>query len=377
MVDVLGPLLWFAYGAMMALLALNLVHLWRGRRRIGEGAAPFVSVLIPARNEEANLPRLLSSLMAQGGVRFEVVVYDDASTDQTAAIAERFGDPRIRVLRGSGPPAGWVGKVHALFRATRVARGEVYLFLDADTALKDDRALERVVGRWAALPSESVLTALPHFRGAARVLVSAIPHALFLTLPLPLVPRLRSKVFAALNGQMWMIARDAYHALEPHERHPAEVLEDVRIGQYLSVNGVAPYFADLQDDLEVWMYRGLAEAWRGFRKNAYPVMGGRPLPFLLIYGWFALTFVVAPVLSPWFLIPIYGTKLASDRFTRQPLWVSLLAPLTFALWAVLELDSFISHLRGRVRWKDRDVRRLPDYAGDGPGQAVGCPQSQR
>jgi glycosyltransferase involved in cell wall biosynthesis len=350
------------YSVMSVVLAGNLLYLALARRRPTSAFRGLLSVLIPARNEERNLARLLPSLLMQTGIAFEVIVYDDDSDDDTAGVVTRLGDSRIRLLRGRGPPPGWVGKVHALAQAVREARGDTFLFLDADTVLTHPGALARIAGRFAALPPHGVLTALPRFRGGAPLLVSMVPYGLLTALPLPIAARWGGRLMAAMNGQCWMIAREDYLAHEPHRSHPAEVLEDVRIGRFLAGRGVRPRFADLQDDLEVWMYRDSLEAWRGFRKNAYLLFGGRLLPFTLLFGAFALTFVAGPLSSPLWLAWLVGTKLAADRACRFPLWVSAAAPVTFGLWTVLQLDSALSHVRGRVDWKGREVARAEPRA---------------
>jgi len=356
-------LLFLLYGSLTLVLIVNLASLARTRHRRAARFAGTVSVLIPARNEERNLARLLPSLLGQRGVTFEVIVYDDASEDGTGRVVREADDPRVRLLRGGGPPPGWVGKVHALYQASQVATGDVLLFLDADTRFVAQDGLADIARRFAALPAPSVLTALPRFRGGAALLVSLVPYGLLTNLPLPVAERWGGRWLAALNGQCWMIRRQDYLAHEPHLRHPGEVLEDVRIGQYLASRGLRPRFADLKGELEVWMYAGMGEAWRGFRKNAYLLLGGRLLPFLFFFGLYVLTFVAAPFRSLGWLGWAMATKLASDRFCRLPLWVSAAAPVTFGLWTVLLLDSAWSHTRGRVDWKGRDVRLRPRRRG--------------
>ncbi len=351
----LHALLWATYGVIAAVLIANLWHLARARRGPMPPFVGHISIIVPARNEERNLRRLLPSLLRQRNVDFDVVIYDDQSEDGTFALASSTGDSRVQVLRGDALAPGWVGKVHALYQGSRVASGDVLLFLDADTALTDDLALARIAGWYAALPAGSVLTAIPHFRGGGGLLVSAVPYALLTSLPLPLTARRPSPRLSALNGQCWMIGRELYHAHEPHRAHPGEVLEDVRIGRFLAARGVITHFANLQAELEVWMYDGFGDAWRGFRKNAFLLMGGAVLPFAAFYGGSLFLFVIGPLLSPWFLGAVLFTKFLSDRFTRFPVWVSLLAPLSFVLWSVLQLDSASAHLWGRVLWKGREV----------------------
>jgi glycosyltransferase involved in cell wall biosynthesis len=343
------------YAAMSAVLAVNVRYLARLRRRPPVPFQSLVSVVIPARNEEWNLDRLLRSLLVQTGQAFEIIVYDDGSEDDTAGVVTRLRDPRIRLLRGTGPPPGWVGKVHALYQATRDARGDALLFLDADTVLTHPEALARIAGRFAALHQPGVLTALPRFRGAAGLLVSLVPYGLLTGLPLPIAARWGGRRMAALNGHCWMIGRGDYFAHEPHRNHPDEVLEDVRIGRFLASRGVRPSFADFQRDLEVWMYRDLREAWRGFRKNAYLLLGGHPGPFVALFSLFALTFVVGPLAWPAAFAWVMASKFVSDRLCGFRLWVSAAAPVTFAAWTVLLIDSAWSHARGRVEWKGRRV----------------------
>lgn len=356
-------------GLWTTLLA-NLGYLWRGARRTGARAetsahGPALSVLIPARNEARNLRRLLPSLLRQDHPSFEVVVYDDGSEDGTWGVLQGAAhDDRLQVLRGDGPPPGWVGKVHALYQATREARGRRYLFLDADARLDHPAALRRVEARFDALPPRSVLTALPRLRGGAKLLVSLVPNAILTGLPWPLVRPLRTGLLGALNGQCWMIEADAYHRHEPHRHHSSEVLEDVQIGRYLKRKGLTPVLCDLQDNVSVFMYDDLPSAWRGFRKNAYLILGGHPAPFALLFPLFALTFVLAPAFDRRLALSILGLKAATDRRTGFPWWVTAATPLSYVLAVALQLDSAVAHWTGRVDWKGRRV-------GDGRTPALG------
>ncbi len=359
----LVPVLAGLHALLWGVLLANLVFLRRTRRaRTAPDAWPAVSVLIPARNEAENLRRLLPSLLAQDYPRFEVVVMDDGSEDDTGAVIAGFGerDERVRGIRGEGPPPGWVGKVHALYRATRAATGDVFCFLDADAALADPGALRRLVARWAEVEAEgdgagAALTGLPRLRGGGKLLVSLVPLAVVSALPLALIPRTRAASLGSLNGQCWLVGAGTYREHEPHGALPAEVLEDVKIGRYLKRRGVRLALVDLRREATVWMYGSLGEAWRGFRKNAYLLQGGRPTSFLLVHGLYVLVWIVGPVLSPWLLASAWGLKATSDRAAGFPLWVSALAPASILLSALLPLDSAVSHWTGRVRWKGRAV----------------------
>ncbi len=353
------PLLAGAYAVFGVILLLNVRYLRGTRRALAPIPTEFpsVSIIIPARNEAVNLRRFLPSVLAQRYPRFDVTVYDDGSEDATPEVLRSVRAPHLRTLRGEGPPAGWVGKVHALYQASRQTRGDVFLFLDADTMLADPDALTRLVRRFRALPPGSVLTGITRLLGGGRVLVSLVPFVIFTYLPLPLVARMRSARLSGMNGQCWMIDRRDYARLEPHYRHRADVLEDIRIGRYLKSHGVVPYSVDLQDEVQVHMYEGLADAWMGFRKNVYPFMGERVWTFLPLHLTYLTVFVLAPLVSPWFLVPIFALKWLADRLVRMPLGVTLLAPATLVLGAALQLDSAVSHWTGRAMWKGRPVAR--------------------
>lgn len=338
------------------LLVTSVVWLRRNNRReVQLSTPPQISIVVPARNEAENLRRLLPSLLAQRYPFFEVILYDDGSEDATWEVIRNFGDTRLHTLRGEGPPPGWVGKVHALYTAARNVSGDVILFFDADVVLEDTDALWRLAARFESLPPDSVLSGFTLQRGRALLLVSLLPFTILSLLPVPLVFRLPHPSLSALNGQCWMISRLLYRRLEPHEHCRADVLEDVEIGRYLKTQGVRLHFLDLQNEVSVYMYRSFVEAWRGFRKNAYLLMGGRPASFWPLFVVFTLTLTIAPLISPWLLVSVFALKFASDRFGRFPVWVSLLAPLSFALSTVLQLDSAVHHWLGRVSWKGRPV----------------------
>lgn len=350
---ILIPPIALAHLGFWGVLLTNLAYL-RRRPQPRVSSTPSVSVCIPARNEADNLRRLLPSLQRQNYPEVEFLVWDDGSEDDTWEVLQAQDGERLTPLRGADPPEGWVGKVHALYQCTREAAGDYYLFLDADAELQGSDALQHLVARHLGAPS-SVSSGFPHLRGGAMLLVSLVPHALLRSLPWPLVPRTDSAALSALNGQCWLVDAETYHAHEPHEHVKNAVLEDVAIGRYLKAQGHPPTLLDVQDLVSVYMYEGYGEAWRGFRKNAYLLLGGTVPRFAVMYAGFILTWLVAPLLSIWFLVSLYGLKLVTDRASGASITVSLLAPVSYLLGLVLQLDSALHHWIGRVSWKGRSV----------------------
>src|SRR5205814_3524655 len=128
--------------APLAVVIWNISRCWPRPRPASELAdtpeyAGHVAVLIPARNEERNLGRLLASLLEQGSVVQSITILDDRSTDATAEIVKRFAadDPRVRLIGGAPMPDGWCGKCWACHQLGEQADAPWLLFLDADTKL--------------------------------------------------------------------------------------------------------------------------------------------------------------------------------------------------------------------------------------------------
>ncbi len=346
------------YIIAFSIYAVNRLYLYRNEKRAERGPVgrlPSLSILIPARNEAGNLSRLLPEIFEQDYADFEVVVVDDASTDGTADVLAAMSDPRLRTVSCTGPPSGWAGKVHALYKGSTTAQNDVYLFLDADAELPATDAIARMMQALQSHGPRSVVTGLARWTGGGRLLVSLLPVAILFILPWPLGHLLPFRSLTAMNGQIWMIRRSDYHSCEPHLANKNSILEDVTIGRYLKGGGFNIFLHNFQDILRVPMYESLKEAWNGLRRNAALITGDRPLAVLpLVAGWFA--FILVPLfLEPLLLIPFAGIKLLSDRFTGNPWWVTALVPVSAFLGPGILLHSAFSHVAGDVTWKGRSV----------------------
>ena len=343
---------------MWATLITNMYYL--SRQSMGDvDDWPTLSVIIPARNEDSTIGRLLLSLAEQDYPAFDIIVYNDASEDSTAKVVQAFAAShpglQIELLDGKGPPEGWIGKVHALYAATRNITSDRLLFLDADTRLIHPRSLRNLVTRHESYEKPIALTGLTRLRGKGMLLVSMIPNSILTGLPWIFTPHTKMRSIGAVNGQCWMVDSATYFQYEPHEKVKNEVLEDVMIGRYFLENGVTPVLANLQNEIEVFMYGSMGDAWRGFRKNAYLIVGGKPISFILLQLHFILMFLVSPFVHIVFLASTYLLKLTTDTIGRMPLRVTVLAPVSYFLAAMITMDSAFSTWTGRVQWKGRGV----------------------
>nr|ANY58081.1 Glycosyltransferase [uncultured bacterium] len=368
-----------------AMLAVALYNLWTAPRleRAGEPAAlPAVSILVPARDEAENLRRTLPSLLAQDYPRLEVLLLDDRSRDGTGEIARSIAadaGASLRVIRGTEPPAGWVGKNWACHQLAAAATGEVLVFWDADVEAAP-AAIRRTL---AALQGHraGAVTALPRQRLEGWMQAAVVPVVAQLPvlalLPLRLIPILRSPSLSMANGQWIAFTRAAYASCGGHAGVRGEVLEDVALGRRIKASGERLLVCVAPSLLAVRMYGSAREMREGFRKNLYPLLGGRRLPFaamlaLLSFAWLypfaAAVRGTATALIPFALLA--GLRIAGALLFRHRWRTVLLHPVGVLAAAALAVESWIGHARGAVAWKGRRVPIRKDAPeADGAGKA--------
>jgi chlorobactene glucosyltransferase len=237
---------------------------------------PPVSVVIPARNEAATIETVVGSVLASRYPALEVIVVDDRSTDDTAAIVARLAgmDPRLRLLSGAPLPPGWYGKPWACSQGARAATGPLLLFTDADTRHEPD-LLGRAV---AALEREraDLVTVAPHQRCVTfweRIIMPQIWLLLGLRYHPARVSRARRERDVIANGQFILTTRQAYDDVGTHEAVRHEVAEDLALAQAYFRRGRKVHFAFAQRFMETRMYHSLPHLVEGWSKNVY--LGGR------------------------------------------------------------------------------------------------------
>lgn len=246
-----------------------------------EGAAPLVSVVVPARNEERSLGTCLRSLARSRYGRFEVVVVDDRSDDRTAEVARTVaeereageegthGPERVRIVEGEPLPEGWIGKPWACWQGYREARGDLLLFTDADTVHGPD-LLRRAVRALDDDRADAITVAGRQELGSFWEKV--VQPQIFVTLAFRF-PDLRDPVEpgrcgrAAANGQYLLFRREAYEAVGGHEGVRGEVVEDLRLAQRICRSGRRLSVRMAEEGLATRMYRSLGEMVEGWSKN--------------------------------------------------------------------------------------------------------------
>lgn len=323
-----------------------------------QSAAPGVrvSLLVPARDEEANLRRNLPGLLAQGAA--EVLVLDDGSRDGTAGVARHLG---ARVLTGKPLPPGWVGKTWACQQLAQAASGDVLIFTDADVTWHPG-ALGAVLAQLQRSRAD-LLSVWPRQRNVTpgeRLLTPLAELPLIALFPLPLL-RLPVPAASAANGQVMAFRRASYWRFGGHAAVRGEVLEDVRFAQRLRRAGGTLSLALGQECISVRMYRSYPDSVQGFGKNLLAVHGGNRALLALSFA-----FVLASYTVPW-LAPVPGarrlrlasvaerlvTNLIAGRRHPADLAEGLLGPLT----PLLMLPVYRRALRRQVSWKGRQYHQ--------------------
>lgn len=331
---------------------------------------PKVSILVPARNEEAEIGDCLRSLLLQTHPDVEIIVLDDRSTDRTAAIVRAVGGDRVRLIGGEALPDGWTGKNWACHQLARAAGGEVLCFVDADTHL----APEAVASVVSTLVVHDVGLVAVMLRSdtdgiAEAVLLPMVNHAVLGLFPTSLIHRSTHPDLAIGFGPFLTVSRDAYDAAGGHAAHPGHVVDDMRLARSVKAAGHEIRLVNGTDLVGTRWYHGLREIWHGFSKNAYGGIAYRSglavaavavltpilvLPFVRLAVGLVTGSVPGEVLLQVALLLV--GRLITSIVGRDPLWTVPLHPVTVVFWAATLAWSVTLGLTGRsVAWKGRRV----------------------
>jgi len=331
--------------------------------------APEVSIIVPARNEESSLGDCLQSLVSQDGVRFEVIVVDDASTDRTRQIAEGFRG--VRVISAPPLPEGWTGKNNALVAGVKESWGEWLLFTDADT-VHVAGSLARALAE--GKQSEAELLSYSPEQIAVTFWEMAVLPVVFAELARQYPPKEVSdptSPVAAANGQYILVRRAAYDAVGGHAAIADDLLEDVALARAFKSSGRKIRFRYAADAVRTRMYRNFRQLREGWTKNLallFPNPGWLAAKTFVLWGviWGAFFLGIksrfgaggalwgtALLLAPMYL----GGRLRGANFTWD---LEVIASVFgYPMVAYLLLRSKRAHAHMQVIWKGRSYGGNP------------------
>jgi len=373
--------LFISIAVVLAVCLLNLLAnfafaMWAMRTHKLMDEIPFVSVLVPARNEAHNIQACIASLLNQDYQNYEIIALNDDSTDDTGAILDLLAaqDSHLQVIHSRLPlPRGWNGKSRACQTLANQARGEWLLFVDADTIHAPNSirsGVEQATGLRVAL-----------FSAIPRQIIGSWGERLFLPVAFVLIYSftvmwriylLSSSRFgnAAAIGQYLLVRRDAYFASGGHDAIRDKILDDQFLAVLFQRHGYRIALTDA-DFVACRMYRGFHDMVLGLSKNAFANLNGSLVVSLLFVSALMLLFFLPLVMA--FMDAAGGkagivpsASLIAVAFTitiaalvnlriGQPWWNGLLYPIQLLVGIGILLNSIRWHYTGRAQWKGRTL----------------------
>ena len=366
------------------------VALWNNRflNRLSEidGNRPFnlssskVSVLIPARNEATRINECITKLLEQDHSNIEIIILDDRSTDRTVELVECWArkDKRIVVVKGNDLPAGWVGKHWACHQLAHMAKGDHFLFVDADTVIASKtithaliESSERDSDLLTVIPSRTINCVIE------KLIYSFIDWAIFCWLPLKIAHSRDNAYLSATFGQFMLFKREAYFKTGGHEAIKDNAIDDFELGRMIKRLGLKWVLTDGSGMVRSLSYGGNIAAFRGISRSVFPALNYRlsvlaSMSFLLgICGFLPVSTLIARVVfgvveTQFVMYSALSLSLFSlswlivcKRFGHS-LFALLVYPISIAVMLIMAYYSMLANAFTFATWKGRDIegRRL-------------------
>ncbi len=329
---------------------------------------PRVSIVVPARNEEEHIGPALTKLLTLDYDNYEIIAVNDRSTDGTGRVIDGIAstpeaDSRLKVIHIAELPAGWLGKVHAMWRAANQATGDWLLFTDADVLFRPD-VLTRALAYAEAEPADHlVLFPRMIMHSAGERMTIAFFQTLFVFGHRPWKvadPQTKDHIGV---GAFNLVRRRVYDAVGGYKALRFEVVDDMKLGKIVKNAGYAQrnvYGADL---ISLRWAKGAMGMVNNLTKNSFAIMSFQSwrlllsafalaflniLPFVgicLAHGWARLPYALA-------LASIFGIYVGMSWESDIPAYYFVLHPIGAAIFVYIMLRSMTLTLaRGGVEWR--------------------------
>lgn len=350
------------------------------KKSLADQDLPFITVVVPARNEEGKIGRCLESLAKQNYPNYEVIAVDDRSQDKTGDIikdlAEKF--PVIKYIRAKEAPPGWIGKCSALVQAVQHANGQWYLFTDADTCHTPESlryAVSYAIDHKADLISFMPVQELGSFW--ERVVMPVLLGSFLCGDPFNTINE-HTNERAYAYGQYILVRKEVYDKVGGHDSVHDQILDDISFARVVKSHGYLILSADGRLLYKVRMYTDFESLWQGWTKNLYALIECNVIYLVLVILLINLAvvgpLVSAGIVSSMWLRGDYGTELniltgmAIYQLTLLFLWYQrtsehyegvdwrhvFLLPFGSLTMSALYLHSaYLVHSGVKVSWKGR------------------------
>lgn len=324
----------------------------------------LVSVLIPARNEEKNIENILNDLIQQPYKNIEIIVFNDQSIDKTQKIVEKMAirDNRINILNSEHLPHDWLGKNYACYKMSEQAKGDYFLFIDADVRIKNQIIPKSL--NYLENHNLKLLSIFPHqkmFNFGEKITVPLMNYILLTLLPLILVRISKFNSLAAANGQFMLFEAETYKKLNPHFKMKQKKVEDIEIARYYKQKSMNIACLVGKSDVQCRMYTSFNEATNGFSKNISSFFGNSLL--IAFFFWFLTTFGFLFILIS---MPIYFffmyvtivvlTKIFVSFASNQNIIENIIyLPINQIVIGIIIYKSAVNKMKKNFEWKGRKI----------------------
>ncbi|MCP3925831.1 MAG: glycosyltransferase [Desulfobacterales bacterium] len=337
---------------------------------------PFVSIIIPARNEEHNIRRCITSLLSQSypADRYKIIVVNDNSIDATESIIKELAsnDNKVHLINKGEPEPEWTGKNSACNEGSKHAGGDYICFIDADT--KSETDLIKISVSYAEENKIDMLSVSP-FQELGSFTEKCLLPGIFLAIASsmnfkninnPVKPE------AIANGQFILFRKSVYDDIEGHNSVKSIVMEDIALAEVVKHNGYRLFFIFGDDLIRTRMYTKLSEIWEGFSKNIAVIMKTRTFFTTFLSSLKSIFIGLAPLIIPLFLffnqdsyslytLSFFGVGFTSlfilSFFSLRAMGVSplymIFFPVGFTFHSIISLSSIFKQKKGRTEWKGR------------------------
>lgn len=322
----------------------------------------LISVLIPARNEENNIARLLDALQKLNN-NIEILVCNDHSTDKTEEIISRYQttDQRIRLIESEVLPKGWLGKNHACYQLAKQASGKYLLFIDADVVISGNIIADAVsyakkhkLGLLSVFPKQVLLTT------GEKKAVPLMNYILLTLLPLIFVRMSPFKSHTAANGQFMLFESKTYFELEPHKQFKNSAVEDIAISKFYKKQKIKIACLIGEERIQCRMYDSYKDALNGFSKNIFMFFGNSPIVAFLF--WVFVTLGIVPIIFyniNLILIYLLGVLLIQFLYAiicRQSIIITIVYfPANMFFMLRVMINALIIKKQKNYLWKGRNI----------------------
>ena len=335
---------------------------------------PLISILIPARNEAENISICLKSLLKQDYPNLEIIVLNDNSTDETSKVVKVIAekDNRVRLVEGAPLKDGWTGKNFASHQLAKYAKGEYFIFTDADT-LHFPKTISSAFGALITTKVDA-LSIYPRqimVTFAERMTVPIINIALQCFIPFILIKKSKSPLFSTAIGQFMMFKREAYEKIGGYESIKGHMVDDIQISKRVKKSGYKFMVFDGRNTIYCRMYKSLKGVIIGLAKSIYPAFNGNILALFSFTGLLTATLLIPFTLLPlgaflfdwpvaiirliiFQIIIVLAIKTIFAIKYKQRMLDILLAPVSMAIMDALIFVSFFQAKYGEgLSWKGR------------------------